>query len=140
MREFIRRQIRSFMISHVLITIVVGVTGMLLSPDTQLGYWAYFIPLLYAVLCVLPGFIMYSKKELTIRQVMVRKVLQLVLIEGIILGLLAVFGSLESIKVVVTIMISVVIVYVTVNLIEWISEVRDTTMMNQMLTHMSEEG
>ncbi len=140
MKEFIRRQIRAFLISHVLITIIVGAAGMFLSPDTQLGYWAYFIPLLYAVLCVIPGFVMYSKKELTIGQVVVRKVVQLVLIEGIILGLLAIFGSLESVKVVVTVIISVVIVYVTVNLIEWISEVRDTNMMNEMLSQMRKEG
>lgn len=140
MKEFMKRLSKSFFVSHVMIAIIAGTVGTFLEPDTKFGYGAFYIPLLYAILCVIPEIAMYSKAELTMRQVVVRKVVQLVLIEGIVLFLFYISGSYNSMKEMIAIMLSVVIIYVTVQLIELVSEIRDTKILNQVLLQMREEA
>ncbi|MBO4365803.1 MAG: hypothetical protein J5804_05875 [Eggerthellaceae bacterium] len=70
-----------------LITVAIMVMGLAFDPNAQFGYDAFASPLLLAAVSIPPTAIMYSRHELSIREVLVRKVIQLVLIEALVLSI-----------------------------------------------------
>lgn len=88
MREFLKSQWYVFLLCDLFISLDMAVMGLILKPDAQTGYWVLFFPPLYAFLCTIPSLFMYSKKELTVKQAIFRRILQIVSIEAIIIGLI----------------------------------------------------
>ena len=86
----------SFSICTACITILEGIIGMIFFPQLTFGYEAFFSPPLFGFLSVLFSIVNYSKKELSIRQVLFRRFLHLLLIEGLVLGLNYRTGALSD--------------------------------------------
>ena len=68
MKERFRSQLAAFFISVTLIDLAIFILGCLLEPELKFGYEAFAYPLIYGVIGSLPGLVMYSKKELTMKQ------------------------------------------------------------------------
>ncbi len=56
-----------------LINIAMFILGSIFRPDQRFGYEVLIAPLIYGVLSLIPYIIMYSKKELTIKQLYIRQ-------------------------------------------------------------------
>ena len=85
MKERFRSQLAAFFISVTLIDLAIFILGCLLEPDLKFGYEAFAYPLIYGVIGSLPGLIMYSKKELTMKQTIIREIIQMLLIVVLII-------------------------------------------------------
>ena len=68
MREHIKNNLMSFFIIVTLVNIAIFICGIVLAPDEKLGYTAFIVPVIDGLLGVIPGLVMYSKRELTVRQ------------------------------------------------------------------------
>ena len=68
MKEHIREIAGSYFISVTLINLAIFTTGMLFRPEQTFGYEAFLSPLLLGLFTVIPTLLLYSKKELTVRQ------------------------------------------------------------------------
>lgn len=107
-----------------LVTMILGVMmvlGMHFLPEERFGYEAFGAPLIYAAYGTLPNIVMYSKKEFTLKQFLIRKMIQLVLVEVIMINV-AIPDEImdaEKAKVVVCLAISILVVYILTHLIEW---------------------
>lgn len=134
-REFLKQIVTSFFVVVTLVTIAIGVLGNIFRPGQQFGYEAFFAPVLYGLLSMIPVAIMYSKKELTVKQLYIRKVLQLFSIELILY--LGGYGF-ENIKTAprsqtVAFGISIIIVYVVEDVISGIINTNDAKKLTKML-------
>lgn len=120
-KEFIMKIIRTYFTLVTLITVAIFLIGAQLAPDASLSYTAFAIPLIYAACGVLPSVVMYSRKELTVKQFLVRKVIQLGLIE--ILLFTVIFDNVNELKertdMVILVTISVFIIYTLVHILDW---------------------
>jgi hypothetical protein len=96
MKDRIKEIAESYFISVTLINIAIYATGMIFRPEQKFGYEAFLSPLLFGLLTVLPTVIMYSPKELTIRQLLFRKAIQLLL--DIVIVIAAIFTGNEISK------------------------------------------
>ncbi len=67
----------SFFICTACITILEGIIGRIFFPQLTFGYEAFFSPPFFGFLSVLFSIVNYSKKELSIRQVLFRRFLHL---------------------------------------------------------------
>ena len=85
MREHIKNNIMSFFIIVTLVNIAIFASGMILAPDEKLSYAAFIVPVVDGLLGVIPGLVMYSKRELTVKQIIIRDIIQLISIELIML-------------------------------------------------------
>ncbi len=107
-----------------LVTMILGVMmvlGMHFLPEERFGYEAFGAPLIYAAYGTLPNIVMYAKKEFTLKQFLIRKMIQLVLVEVIMINV-AIPDEImdaEKAKVVVCLAISILVVYILTHLIEW---------------------
>lgn len=97
--------------------------GMALSPDQELHYSDLSTPFLTAGLCMLPVGVTFSRKELSFRQTVVRRVIQLLLIEGIMMGLTAMSDVMrEDVNNYLLLGGITLVIYVLVNLFLWFQQ------------------
>ena len=68
-----------------LITILLIILGKLLDRDRVFSYEAFLSPLIYALIGTVAAIITRSDKELSVRNLIIRKVISLLLIEGAII-------------------------------------------------------
>lgn len=122
-----------FCVCTTCITLLEGILGVLFFPDLQLTYEAFFSPPLFGGLSVLLGFVTESKKELTIKQVLIRRMIHLALIEGMVFGLNFLAGVVFPTIVSITLALGIAIVFVMVYLIVWLNDRKSAVMFNQKL-------
>lgn len=123
-KSFFKKTIMSFFIVVTFINAAMLVLGLLFEPESRLGYEAFMFPLLFGVLSMLPSLLMYAKYELSKKQMLLRKLLQLILLEFILLFLLSLNGE-RSIGVLVSVGISVLFIAVLVHLVLWMLDVKE---------------
>ena len=121
MKERIRDILNSFFITVTLINLAMLILGKLLEPEQVFGYEAFMYPLIYGLIGTIPSIVIRDKKELSVKQELIRKVMNMLLI--IVLMLAFMFGgreiTSELIVAAVGVAISIVIIFVLVNLIIW---------------------
>ncbi|MDO5574252.1 MAG: hypothetical protein Q4G60_09800 [bacterium] len=129
----------TFLIVTACVTILEGVLGVIFMPDTQLSFGAFFSPPLFGLLSALASLITVSKKELTIPQTIFRKILHLLMIEAMVFGINAAVGNFYEPKLCITLVLSIAVVYVTVNFVMFVSAQRSAVQFNQNLRLFQEQ-
>ena len=122
LKEFVKSAFASYFIIVTLVNVATLVLGSIFRPEQRFGYEAFLAPLLYGALGLIPVFIMYSPKELTIKQIVTRKMAQLIVLEFILA--LAGFGrenlKAENLALIASFALSVFIIYMLVHVISWV--------------------
>ena len=135
MREHLKNNLMSFFIIVTLVNIAIFLSGMILAPDEKIGYTAFIVPVIDGVLGIIPGLVMYSKRELSVKQMAVREVIQLISIELIIF--LFMFGfsgvSAEQVPRLIVVIGSVAVVFVAVKVIMYLFDFRTARRMTDEL-------
>jgi hypothetical protein len=134
-KRFLVNKIILFFMLSTLITVAVSLIGSTFDGGTRFGYDTLLTPIKYAALCMLPTLVTWSKHELTPRQMLVRKVLMLVLLEAVILIIAFTSPVIDTgrIQVVLTIGGSVFIIFVLANLFNWLRDSAEAKKMNRDL-------
>lgn len=121
---FIKKIMMSFFVSVTLICFAMALIGLNFDMNTQFGYEAFFSPLIFGLISSLTLLVQYSKKELSVKQAMLRTVIHFILLETVIIAVLFFEGLLTSLNVAITLAVSIFIIYLTVKLILWINDKR----------------
>ena len=134
-KKFLIEKLILFFMLSTLITAAVSLIGSAYDKDALLGYDALLAPMRYAALCILPTFVTWSRHELSLRELLFRKVLMLVLLEGVMLYIAFTSPVIDTdrIRVVLTLMGSVLIIFLLVNLFLWLRDSVEAGRMNQDL-------
>ena len=141
MKEHVKEILNSFFISVTLINIAMFILGILFRPEQRFGYEAYLYPLIYGLIGIIPTCVVTTKKELSIKQVIVRKVFQLVLLIVILLAFMFAGGPVngETVAIAGGVALSVVIIFVLVNVIMWLMDSRTAKIMTEDLIKFQEK-
>nr|WP_292165828.1 hypothetical protein [Butyrivibrio sp.] len=141
MKERIKDILNSFFITVTLINVAMLVLGKLLEPTQVFGYEAFMYPLIYGLIGTIPSIVIRDKKELSVKQELIRKVMNMLLI--IVLMLAFMFGGREItsdlIAAAVGVAISIVIIFVLVNLIIWWLDLKTAKDMTEDLLKYQEK-
>jgi hypothetical protein len=117
------------------------ILGKLLEPEQVFGYEAFMYPLIYGLIGTIPSIVIRDKKELSVKQELIRKVMNMLLI--IVLMLAFMFGgreiTSELIAAAVGVAISIVIIFVLVNLIIWWFDLKTAKDMTEDLLKYQEK-
>lgn len=121
-KEFAIDCIRTYFAVVTLINVVMLVMGMQIAPDNRFGYDAFAAPLIYGAAGTLPNIVMYSKRELTVKELVIRKVIQFILIEVIVL--FVAFYNMDDFwqqpYIIIGVGISIFVIYVIASVIDWV--------------------
>lgn len=130
---FVKKIVLGFFISFTCISIAMLVVGLIYEPDATFGYDLFLSPLLFSLVAVIPSFIHYANHELSVKAIIIRKVLHLVLLEVLILGILAYANRLSSIQMTLSLGLSILIIDLTVNLIFYMNDKKTADDLNQAI-------
>ena len=120
-KDLLSKMFRNYFVLVTLINAVIFVSGSIARPDACFGYSVFIMPLIYAFAGILPQAVMYSRHELSVKEVLIRKFIQLLLIELLVNGIILGEDMLqpEYMDMLKTISVCVVLVYVFANIISW---------------------
>ncbi len=135
MKEHIKDNLINFFIIVTMVNIVIFICGSLFAPDQNITYAAFIVPIIDGILGSIPGLIMYSKRELTVKQMIIREVIQFFMVEIIIL--LFSFGfsgfRIENLNMMAIVALSVAAVYISVWVIRFFLDSRKAKKMTDDL-------
>lgn len=139
MKEKIKRLMEVFLICHFLITMAIGICGTVMKPDYLLNYTDLFEPAIMALFCTLPALLDTRNKKISTVKFVVRKAIQILIIEGIVLSMIY-FGSigLKNAVELIIVAVTVLFVYCGVSVIDWISSYLEAEDLNRKLAQMQD--
>ena len=119
MKEILYRSLMIYFILVTCITAGIAILGTAFDPDARFGYSAFVSPFIFAVLGVIPNLLMYSSKELSDKQIILRKMIQLAVIEAEVSGVCIISPTIhtEKTEVIIGVMVSVPVIFILVHLI-----------------------
>lgn len=133
----IKKEISEFMTAFFIcttcITLLEGVLGMIFFPEMELGYDAFFSPPFFAFFSVLFGLVTKSGKELSMKQIYLRRGIHLLLIEGMVLGLNYLSGMNFEPVVLGALVVSIAVVFAAVYIIMWLNDQKSAALFNEKL-------
>ena len=134
-KRFLINKLILFFMLTTLITVAVVLTGSAFDPEARFGYKEMLIPIEYAALCMLPTLVTWSKRELSLKALLARKALMLVLIESVILFIAFTSDVINTsrIEVVLAIAGSVFVIFVLANLFVWLKDAAEAKKLNREL-------
>ncbi len=106
---------------------------MIFFPEMELGYDAFFSPLIFAFFSVLFGLVTKSGKELSVKQVRLRRGIHLLLVEGMVLGLNYRSGMITDYAVLGVLGISIAVVFAAVYIFMWLNDQKSAALFNERL-------
>ncbi|MCM1023761.1 MAG: hypothetical protein NC395_06855 [Prevotella sp.] len=119
LKEILYRSVMIYFILVTCITAGIAILGSALDPEAQFGYAAFASPFIFAALGVIPNLLMYSTKELSDKQIILRKIIQLAIIEAEVLGVCIISPTIPSERpeIIIGVIVCVLVIYILVNFI-----------------------
>jgi hypothetical protein len=132
-KAFLKRCLMQYFIITTCVTAAIAILGLSLDPAAKLGYEAYFSPLIFGLVSLVPSLVTYSRKELSFRQTLLRKVLHVIVLEAMLIAFGFWVGILHGTADASFFGLAVFIVYLAVNLISWQIDKKDADEINKTL-------
>ena len=137
-KEFIvsRLQLYFFLVTMILLAQIT--LGNIIEPDRVLHYKDFIGTFFMAGLCTLPTFLSYSKKEPTLKIILIRQALQLLLIEGImiVLAVKGVEDTPQKTMSIVLICVSVAVIYILAVFLMWYRQHVESRKLTELLKNI----
>ena len=139
-RDFLRQCAIIFFIITTCICLATAAAGPVLMPGLALGFDAFYTPLIGGGIATLPAFILYSRKELSTRQTIIRRLLHLAAIEAIFILLNWFSGQALGLGEATMLAGAVFAVYAAVNVFSWLLISREARKINAALKSFQGRG
>lgn len=119
------------------ITMLLMVLGLTFDSERTFGYTVFASPLIYAAVGAIPVFLPGQDRELSVKGLLIRRIIELVIIEMIILFLAFWAETIPTEKrgVVIGIAFGIFIIYVLINVLEYFREKREAKELNEILSN-----
>ncbi|MBP1754663.1 MAG: hypothetical protein H6Q59_1061 [Firmicutes bacterium] len=135
---FVKKNLMDYFIIVTGINVAIAVLGMNFDPDTVLGYEAYFSPLIIGAVAVLPSMVLYSRRELSVKGMLFRRALHLLVLELTLISFGYVAGLLTQWTIVLPFVVVVLVVYVFTLLVHYLIDSRTAVEINKGLRRIQE--
>ncbi len=134
-KEKLGESFRLYFILVTLISILMMILGLAFDSDRVLGYDVFLSPLIYALIGVLPVFFFGNEKEISMKRLIINRLISLFFIEAVIIILA--FSSknipTERKGVVLGIAVGIAAVFVIALFLEYVLELTQARRMNEAL-------
>ena len=136
--EFSKKTLMNFFVIVTGVTLAIAVLGLNFQAEEQFGYEAYFSPIIIGAIATLPSFVLYSKKELPIKQMLLRKILHFIVLLLAMVGFGKAAGLLTNTELTAMFLLSVIAVYAFTTVINWIVDSKTAQEINEGLKKLQE--
>ena len=140
-KELIRDMLNTYFMLATMISFAMMILGVKYIPDAQFGYEAFKMPLIYAAYATLPNMVMYAKKELNMKQLLFRKIIQLLLVEIIVLQVAIPKRIYEAgeMEIVIALAFGAFCIFLLTHVVEWFMNMLQARKMTDDLMKFQEK-
>ncbi|NLV47703.1 MAG: DUF3021 family protein [Clostridiaceae bacterium] len=135
----IKKVMMSFFVSVACICAAMALIGLSYESEARFGYEAFLSPLLFGAAASLPLLVKYSRKELSLKQAIIRNIIHFILLEVLLLSLLFAAGLITDVSMTVSLGFTIFVIDITVYLVLWISDTRTARAFNKALQEMQKQ-
>ena len=141
LKEFLIRMLRLYTLQVTLITVLLIVLGTLLDRDRVFGYEAFLSPLIYALIGTAVALITHTEKELSVRGLIIREVITLLMIEAAVIFLALRVDTIptDRIWVLPGIAIGILVVFLLISVIMYLSDKKEAEKLSADLARYQQE-
>lgn len=139
-KEFLLLHLQIYCVLVTLIFAASTVVGIIVIPEESLKYSQLIGPFIISALCVLPTFITYFRKEPTLRQYIIRHIIQFILIEGIVLFFIDPPADGNKVLFYIIIGAIVLVIYAVTKFIIWFQKYRQSKKLTEQLKTLQSEN
>jgi hypothetical protein len=129
----------SFFVSVACICAAMALIGLSYESEARFGYEAFLSPLLFGAAASLPLLVKYSRKELSLKQAIIRNIIHFILLEVLLISLLFAAGLITDVSMAVSLGFTIFVIDITVYLVLWISDTRTARAFNKALQEMQKQ-
>lgn len=129
----------SFFVSVACICAAMALIGLSYESEARFGYEAFLSPLLFGAAASLPLLVKYSRKELSLKQAIIRNVIHFILLETLLLSMLFAAGLITDVSMAASLGFTIFVIDITVYLVLWISDTRTARAFNKALQEMQKQ-
>ncbi len=135
---FCKKMLRDYFIIVTGINLAMAIVGMSIDSERSFSYEVFFSPLIMGAIASLPSIVLYSGKELGLKQTLFRNALHLLLLELTINGFGYLVGLFTDPSMVLSNIFTVLMVYVFTMVFSWILDHRTAREINKGLKRLQE--
>jgi len=135
----IKKVMMSFFVSVACICAAMALIGLSYESEARFGYEAFLSPLLFGAAASLPLLVKYSRKELSLKQAIIRNIIHFILLETLLLSMLFAAGLISDISMAASLGFTIFVIDITVYLVLWISDTRTARAFNKALQEMQKQ-
>jgi hypothetical protein len=131
--DFIKKNLIDFFIIVTCVNLAIAILGANFDSNASLGYEAYFSPIIFGAIATFPSIILFSPRELTFKQMLVRRVMHFITLEILLIGFAYSSRIIQGTNMVISFSVTVFLVYLVTNIIRWIIDSNTANKINQGL-------
>lgn len=132
-KDFLRKILMNFFIIVSCVNLAIGILGVNYDSNAALGYEAFFSPIIFGLIATIPSIIQYSPRELTLNQMLFRRVVHFIILEVLLIGFACGSGIIRGTAMVISFSVSVFLVYLVTTIIRWIIDSNTANEINKGL-------
>lgn len=84
----IRRMLSDYILIQAETALSIGIIGSIFAGEQRISYQYFFLPAILGIICMLPCIITYFKEDMTIRQIIIQRVVELIVLEIAIIAII----------------------------------------------------
>ena len=140
-KKLLIQALRLYTLLVTLITVLMIILGSLIDRDRVFSYDAFFSPLIYALIGTAATMVTRSDKELSVRSLIIRKIVSLLLIEGaiVVIALNAKTIPTDQSWVLPGLILGVFVVFVLTHIILYLADQKEAKKLSADLVRYQEK-
>lgn len=83
-----KRMISDYILIQAETALAIGIIGSIFAREQQITYQYFFLPAIIGLICMIPCIITYIKDDMTIKQIIIQRVVELIVLEIAIIGVI----------------------------------------------------
>lgn len=86
--KIIKQMLADYILIQAETALSIGMIGSIFASEEKITYQYFFLPALIGLICMLPCVITYLKEDMTMKQIIVQRVVELIVLEIALMGMI----------------------------------------------------
>ena len=136
----IKQMLADYILVQAETALSIGIIGSIFASEQKITYQYFFLPALIGFICMLPCVITYFKEDMTVKQIIVQRVVELIVLEIALMGAVYyIVGDVPGKSGYIAIGFSILLFDIATYGISYYLEKRETDILNEKLKENREK-
>ena len=139
-RDAFKRMSSDYILVQAEVALSFGIVGSIFAKDVPITFSYFFLPAVIGLICMLPCIIIYLKEDLTVKQVIIQRIVEWIVLEVVIIRIVyAMVGNAPGKAGYIAMVFSILFFDIATYVISYYLEKREADDINKKLVKIHEQ-